>query len=878
MSGGSVVSVGQVEELLLERSDELGMLGEDLSEVADTGLGRLVLIAGEAGIGKTSLVRAFCSAAGSPRILSGACDALHTPRPLGPVVDIAEQAGGELAALVDGYTAGVGDLLAALVKELRRRAPTVVVLEDLHWADQATLDLVRLLGRRIESVPALVLATYRDDELDRAHPMRIALGELPRVRLRRLSLAPLSIAAVADLAAPHGIAADELHSRTAGNPFYVTEALASGGASVPDGVRDAVLARAARLDSGARDLLDAVAIAPQRSELSLLEAIAPDRLEHLETCLASGMLRAEGGRVAFRHEIARATIEDALPPDRARSLHRRALQRLSSLPHAREDLARLAHHAEAAGDVEAVLRYAPAAADRASALGAHFQAAAQLESALQYAGGLRSEERADLLERHSYECYLTTAIDEAIDSRRQALAEHAARGDRLREGDCRRWLSRFLWFKAENASAYHEGHRAVDLLESLPPGRELAMAYSNLAQLRMLANDVVGTRHWGARAGELAERLGETEIVIHSLNNVGTAESCVGLPEGAGKLERSLALALEAGLDEHVARGFTNLASTAISRRGHRLGDPYLEAGIAYCRERDLDSWVFYMLGWRALSLLDQGRWDEAGRCATDVVNQPSLAAAIQITPLTVLGRLRARRGDPDPWGPLDEACALAAATGEVQRLAPVAAARAEAHWLAGQPDRVGRETEDALALAVAHDQAWEVGELSAWRRRAGISESLPEAPIAEPFRLELAGDFEAAARYWERLGCPYDAAVALSCSAEERALRSSLAELQSLGARIPAARVARALRERGVRDLRRGPRASTRENAAGLTHRELEVLGLVADGMRNGQIADRLVLARKTVDHHVSSILGKLMVRTRTEAVAEARRLGIGP
>ena len=209
-------------------------------------------------------------------------------------------------------------------------------------------------------------------------------------------------------------------------------------------------------------------------------------------------------------------------------------------------------------------------------------------------------------------------------------------------------------------------------------------------------------------------------------------------------------------------------------------------------------------------------------------------------------------------------------------RVAPVASARAEAHWLAGEPQRVASETEDALALAIAHDQAWELGELSVWRRRAEIDESMPDALMAEPCRLELSGDAEAASKHWARLGCPYEAALALASSDVEDALRRSLAELQRLGARIPAARVARALRERGVRDLRRGPRASTRENAAGLTHRELEVLGLVADGMRNGQIADRLVVARKTVDHHVSSILAKLMVRTRTEAVAEARRLGI--
>jgi DNA-binding CsgD family transcriptional regulator/tetratricopeptide (TPR) repeat protein len=864
------------DEILLERSAELSALADDLADVAASGSGRLVLIAGEAGIGKTALVRTFCAAAGSARVLSGACDALHTPRPLGPVDDIAEQTGGELAELVE-RCAGIGDLLAAFVRELRRRSPSVVVFEDLHWADQATLDLVRVLGRRIDTIPALIVATFRDDELDRAHPLRLVLGELPRMRRRRLSLEPLSVGAVADLAGPLAIAPVELHARTAGNPFYVTEALASGGASIPDGVRDAVLARAARLDPGARMLLDAVAIAPQRAELGLLEALAPQQIGHLETCLASGMLRAERGGVAFRHEIARETIEDALPPDRAVTLHRHAVRFLTELPDGRQDLARITHHAEATADRDAVLRYAPAAARRAAALGAHRQAADQLECALHYAGSLDGAERAELLERRSYECYLISAIDDAIDARRQALAEHSLRGDVRREGDSRRWLSRLLWFKGDNAGADAEGRRAVELLEPLPPGPELAMAYSNIAQLRMLTNDLDETRHWGARAGQLAGRLGETEILVHALNNVGTAEMAAGLPEGSEKLHRSLAIALEHRLEEHVARAYTNLGTCAITRRDYAAGDAHLESAIAYCRERDLDAWLLYMLGWRSSSLLAQGRWDEAARCATEVLRRDSLSAPMRVAPLSVLGRLRARRGDPDPWGPLDEAMELARTTGEVQRLAPVACARAEARWLCGEQERVGAETGDALALALKHDQAWEVGELLAWRRRAGIADRPPSTTPPEPFRLELEGELAAASEMWTRLGCPYDAAIVLAFGEDEAELRRGLAELQRLGARIPAAHVARLLRGRGVRDLRHGPRASTRENAAGLTPRELEVLALVAGGLRNGQIAERLVLSRKTVDHHVSSILGKLCVGTRTEAVAEARRLGIG-
>lgn len=860
-------------EGLLERSAELDTLDETLATVAATGGGRLVLVAGEAGIGKTALLRAFRAGVGSVRVLSGACDSLITPRPLGPLVDIADQTGGELAVMVD-RSAGAGDVLTAVGRELRRHRPTVVVLEDLHWADEATLDLLRLLGRRVEGLPALVIATYRDDELDRAHPLRVVLGELPHLNVTRVRLHPLSVAAVAELAAADGIDPQALHQSTSGNPFYVTEALAAGG-SIPVSVRDAVLARAARLNDDARTLLDAVAIVPGPAELWLLEALAGEHVSQVERCLASGMLRAERDRVSFRHEIARAVVEEALPPDRAVALHGQAAQTLIGRGGERGHLARIAHHAEAAGDGEAVLSYAVAAGERAAAMGAHREAAAQFARALRFADGLGHRERAELLERRSYECYLTDALQAAIEARRLALVEHQERHDQLRAGDTHRWLSRLSWFSGDNENAFEEAGLAVDLLETLPPGPELAMAYSNMAQLKMLGDDLEATRSWGMRAIELAERLGNTEILAHALNNVGTAELVREQPGGVEKLEHGLALALEAGLDEHVARAYTNLAAAWIMCRQYGLGNHNLKAGIDYCQERDLDSWRLYMIGWQARSELDQGRWDLAAASASAVVEVAGVPAATRITPLVVLGRLRARRGDPDPWGPLDEAAGLAAATGEVQRLGPLANARAEARWLAGETEAVAAETESTLALALARNAGWVTGELLVWRRRAGIADEVP-GMLPEPLARELAADAEGAARWWATAGCPYEAAMALAFGDAEDAQRRGLAELQELGARPAAARVARALRERGARDLRQGPRTSTLENPALLTTRELEVLELLSHGLRNAQIAESLVVSRKTVEHHVSAILRKLDATTRTQAVAEAARLGI--
>jgi tetratricopeptide (TPR) repeat protein len=610
MSDGPTTGAGR----LLERSEQLEALDGHLGAVAAHGRGRLVLIGREAGIGKSALVRAFCEGTRRNRVLRGACDALFTPRPLGPLVDIADEVGGELGAVV-AQGAAPGVLVAALGRALRGKPPDIVALEDLHWADEATLDVLRLLGRRIESLPALVLATYRDDEIDRAHPLRIVLGELPSGSAHRIALAPLSAQAVAELAGSIGVDRDELHRRTAGNPFFVTEVLAAADADIPATVRDAVLARAARLDEGARPLLDAVAIVPLRAEVWLLAALAGGELDDRDACVASGMLRAERDAVSFRHEIARVAVEEALSPHRRMTLHRKALVALAAHG-ARPDPVRLAHHAEAADDAEAVLLHAPAAGERAAMLGSHREAAAQFARALRYGADLPRGRRAELLERRSYECYLTNDMAGAIDARRLALEEHSAAGDRLRQGDAHRWLSRLVWFRGESATAESEARRAVELLEPLAPGRELAMAYSNMAQLRMLASDQPAASAWGERAIKLAERLGETEIVVHALNN-------------------------------------------------------------------------------------DHGRWDAAAASATVVLERGDIAIPSRITALAVVGSLRARRGDPDPWAALDEAWELASSTGEVQRVALVVGARAEARWLAGENEEIAGETDAGLALAL---------------------------------------------------------------------------------------------------------------------------------------------------------------------------------
>jgi len=860
---------------LLERSRELAELERQLGAVGTRADGRVIVVSGEAGIGKTTLLRAFRHAHTSgPRFLWGACDPLFTPRPLGCVDDVAEQAAGELRDLV---TRGAKpfEIGVSLLRELGAK-PTVLVLEDLHWADEASLDVLGLVVRRVETVPALVVASYRDDDLARDHPVRVLLGELARNRsAARLRLEPLSESAVATLAEPRGMDARELHRATEGNPFFVAAVLAAGDERIPPTVRDAVLARVNQLTAAARLLLEAVAIGSQATELWLLEALAPDAVSTLDECIAAGMLTVDGDAVAFRHELARLAMEESLQPDRRRSRHRAALAALADPPGGVPDPALLAHHADAAHATEAVQRFAPAAAERAAAVGAHREAAAQYARALRYTEDLPAEERAHLLERHAYECYLTDQLDAAIEAQERAVALHSETGDRLRKGDALRALARIYGFAGRAAEAVKVGHEAVETLERLPPGRELAMAYGNLAQRYMNWEVADAAVEWGTRAIELAEELGDTEILVYALTSVGGAEFRALKPDGLRKLERSLELSLRADLDDEVGRAYANLVWISLRHRLFEVVERYLGPGVEYCVERGLDYWSLVLLACRARMELDRARWTEAADSAILIVQSPrSVPVPIGLA-LTVLGLVRARRGDPGARSALDSALAEVESTREPQQVLPVLTARAEAAWLEGRDREAIEATDAALGLPYASGTTVELGELAVWRRRAGNTDEL-DAETAEPHAAELQGEHERAAELWRELGCPYEAALALAGSDSEDSLRRAHAELQGLGAAPAAAIVARRLRQRGARGLPRGPRATTRQNPAGLTAREVEVLELVAEGLRNAEIAERLFISARTVDHHVSAILRKLEIGSRGEAAAAAARLGL--
>ena len=241
---------------------------------------------------------------------------------------------------------------------------------------------------------------------------------------------------------------------------------------------------------------------------------------------------------------------------------------------------------------------------------------------------------------------------------------------------------------------------------------------------------------WSARAFELIDEDADRETFVYQLNNRGTMMLLLGRPEGRDELEHSIALAKKAGLEDHVGRGYIHVGWVASRLRDFALMER-LSEGIEYCTEHGLELWRLYLIAYRARAQLDQGDWTEAAESALFVLNQPQQAPLLRLLTLTVLGTIRARRGDPDASSPLEEALELSAGKADLQHLAPVAIARTEAAALEGNLQVAEEASSAVLEIAVERGAVWVAGELAYWRRRGGIVESMPDG-IPEPFARAL--------------------------------------------------------------------------------------------------------------------------------------------
>ncbi|HWN31661.1 MAG TPA: LuxR C-terminal-related transcriptional regulator, partial [Pseudonocardia sp.] len=656
---------------------------------------------------------------------------------------------------------------------------------------------------------------------------------------------------------------DELFEVTAGNPFFVVEVLATLPEQLPATVRAAVRGRLAQLSAAGVEVLEALAVLAEPATPDVVAALVGDARTGLSDAVDLGLLTAAGRHVAFRHELTRMAVLDEVPPPRRVELHRAVLDELLRDDVPEDRLARVVHHAEQAGADQALLEYAPRAARCAAALGAHREAVAHFRRALALADALPVDERVALLQGACFECLLTGDLHSRMEYRRQLLDLHRLAGDLLAEGDSLRWLSQDHFAAARTQLARAYGLEAVRVLTQLPPGPSLARAYAHLAELSFFNHEVESALRYAERAAALTERLALPELAAR-VRYFAVATRMLRSDEGWAELHDARRAAMATGSLEHGL--YLTIASPNLAAARH---DPVraltlLDEADQFVRAHDMPAGRLSISSCRSHVLMQCGQWAAAEAAASATLADPRTVPALGVLPMSVLGLLRARRGESGCWSVLDEAMATEAEP-SVPRLGLLFEARAEAAWLAGDDRRAVAEARRGLGGATPTEDRWQAGALACWIFRAGGQP--PDVPVAEPYAREIAGDWAGAARAYEARGLPYEAALA-RLGGDVDALRAALSVLDRLDAAPAAARARDRLRALGERRGTRARWSSTRHNPYGLTSRQLQVHALLGEGLSNAEIAARLVLSRNTVNHHVAAVLAKLDVSSRTEAV----------
>ncbi len=852
---------------LLDREGELETLFQALAQAAK-GQGSVVLVTGEAGIGKTSLLRAFIAGVDEAvRVLRGACEDLSVAEPLGPLRDLLRKAEPQLSGQLEETVSLIStysDILAACAEH---PGGTVVVIEDLHWADDATVDFVRFVARRIVDHPICLVVSARAERTENRQIIRRAFGDLSAETLQRIALAPLSQIAVAELCRGGARDPATIYSASGGNAFYVTELLQNQGEDLPLSIRDAVLARADRLGPEARSVLEAVSTIPRRAEIEHIEAILDDDLDlaqAVEDCLDAGLLQTDGENLAFQHEIAREAVASSLSQLKLRALHRRLYGRLSNSGDV--GLSRLLHHAQGAGDNNVVVNLAPRAAKAAAGIGSRREAAAFYVLAVE-AGGKECD--ADLLEAAAA-CYLGGNHSYAAGYQSRALELIEGEKDPLRRGDGLRKLSRYRWVRSDFSGAFEAIHRAIEVLANRR-GPELAQAYSSLSQLLMTSHRMDEVEVPATKAIELAREFDRQDIISHALNNFGMSNSYSDPQKARALMAESIEIGQTLDDPDHTARAMSNWMHLEFENCEFEGALERAEISAVFNLKEEMDAYYRYALGMNARANLELGNWNYVVETALRGFDPDDrVPESYHFNSALALLVHQVRTGGPRDTNVEEYLALFDHEASEVQRIGPYADIIAERAWLEGN----GLEPAVARLAAVAENASFKpvTGSLRVWLQRFGVE--TPEVDLtlfAEPYRLELLGDRAGAVHAWDERKAPYQKALTLAFGAPKQQAEA-LGMFESLNATPAIQRMREILCATDT--PRRGRPAA--DGPYGLTGRQLDVLRLLDEGLTNAQIGESLFISPKTVDHHVSAILARLEASSRGEAAAKARKLNL--
>ena len=850
--------------MLLERDLELKLMADLLAGIDSAG-GKVVLVRGEAGIGKSSLVREFVEGhADEAHVHFGSCDDLLTPQPLGPFWDIAREEPSLVRPLQDGDRPGV--LQASLDLLSRSLRPSIMVIEDTHWADEATLDAVKYLGRRIARTNGLLLLTYRDGEVDYDHPLRGVIGDLPAHSVERIRLGGLSLSGVSSIIAGSDLDPDEVLAATNGNPFLVTEMASADGDVVPSSVRASVMARVRKLSPEAHEMLQTLSVIPERIPRLEVLRLTGRAENQLAECEGRGLLEVGDDFVVFRHELIRQAVEASLTRTERVNANRAVLEILPP----ETDLARLVHHTREANEIDRLVELAPRAARAAAIVGSHREAVAHFRQMQPHLDRIDPVAKGAILEEWAREEFLVDNISETINMIERAVSEYREAGDRRAESRALAQAAHFYEVAGQRSKAEQLAGQAVDVLGTDPDGSDLATALEVSAYLQEMAGNFVGTLKLVTRTLEVAGPDVDERILIRTLNHRGTVTNIADYPAGRASLDDARERAEAAGLWFEESRALVNHAWSAAEARDLPGASDYARRAIASAVRHEIPAIESYAAAIHARVLDLEGKWSEAEDLARDQLSRSALA---QMVALPILGVIEARTGRTTARATLGQAWEMSAAADEFQRLAPTATAVAEHGWISRRSDVPVADIRGVMEAGLDLGFEWSPGSIAFWLWKLGELSEAPEG-IAEPYRLVIEGEPMAAAEMWSAIGCPYEEAIALA-HGDQTAQLDALETFETLGATAVAAKLRKSLRDQGL-SVPRGKGRKTRTHAAGLTARQAEVLSLVAERLSNTEIADRLFLSPRTVEHHVAAVISKLDVSTREEAVETASSRGL--